>query len=171
MKQCYWDLACSTLQNIPDVPILILLWQHCRYQSPASPKLNFTICDSTRRNTWCYLMPRSHQSLNISSLCSAELSPVTAFPSRSVCVPFINMHNGRVHEVTYCYNFGFLHTNEVSSSILISVTLVQHKQQTRLNLPANNYPLIGSWKNLLCVQIISANFRKRYLSCNRFVRK
>ena len=29
-----------------------------------------------------------------------------AFPLRSVCVPFINMHNGQVHDVTYCYNLG-----------------------------------------------------------------
>ena len=36
----------------------------------------------------------------------------------------IDMHNGRVNDVTYCYNLGFLHTNEVSSSILISVALV-----------------------------------------------
>ena len=38
-------------------------------------------------------------------------------PSRN-CVPFINMHNGRVHDVTYCYNLGknaFLHTNKVST--------------------------------------------------------
>ena len=26
-------------------------------------------------------------------------------PSRK-CVPFINMHNGRVHDVIYCYNLG-----------------------------------------------------------------
>ena len=25
---------------------------------------------------------------------------------RSVCVPFINMHMGRVHDVTHCYNLG-----------------------------------------------------------------
>ena len=29
-------------------------------------------------------------------------------------VPFINMHNGRVNDVTYCGNLGFFHTNEVS---------------------------------------------------------
>ena len=34
------------------------------------------------------------------------LSLVTAFPLRSVCVPFINMHNGQVLDVTYCYNLG-----------------------------------------------------------------
>ena len=36
------------------------------------------------------------------------------FP-RKKWVPFINMHNGRVHDVIYCYKLGFLHTNEVSS--------------------------------------------------------
>ena len=63
---------------------------------------------------------------------------VTGFPFSSVWVPFgfrrkkwvpfIDMHNGRVNDVTYCYNLGFLHTNEVSSSILMSVTLVQYKK-------------------------------------------
>ena len=58
-----------------------------------------------------------------SSLCSLELSPVAGFPLSSVWVPFgfpgkkwvpfINMHNGRVNDVTYCYNFGFLHSNSV----------------------------------------------------------
>ena len=57
------------------------------------------------------------------------LSRVTGFPLSSVWVPFgfprkkwvpfINMHNVQVHDVTYCYNFGFLHTNKVSSCILI----------------------------------------------------
>ena len=31
------------------------------------------------------------------------------------CLPFINMHMGRVHDVTHCYNLeksAFLHTNE-----------------------------------------------------------
>ena len=37
------------------VHILMLLWQHVRFQSPASSKLNITICDSTRQNTWSYL--------------------------------------------------------------------------------------------------------------------
>ena len=30
------------------------------------------------------------------------------------CVPLINMHKGRVYDVTHCYNLGknaFLHTN------------------------------------------------------------
>ena len=39
------------------VHILMLLWQHARFQSPASSKLNITICDSTRQNTWSYLRP------------------------------------------------------------------------------------------------------------------
>jgi len=37
------------------VHILMLLWQHAQFQSPASSKLNITICDSTRQNTWSYL--------------------------------------------------------------------------------------------------------------------
>ena len=37
------------------VHILMLLWQHARFQSPASSKLNITICDSSRQNTWSYL--------------------------------------------------------------------------------------------------------------------
>ena len=43
-----------------------------------------------------------------------KLSPVGTFPLRSVCVPLINMHMGRVYDVTHCYNLGknpFLHTN------------------------------------------------------------
>ena len=38
-----------------------------------------------------------------------------AFPLRSVCVSFINMHKGRVHDVTHCYNLG----KKVPSCILI----------------------------------------------------
>ena len=34
---------------------LLLPWQHARFQSPASPKLNITICDSRRQNTRFYL--------------------------------------------------------------------------------------------------------------------
>ena len=37
------------------VHILMLLWQHAWFQSPASSKWNITICDSTRQNTWSYL--------------------------------------------------------------------------------------------------------------------
>ena len=40
----------------------------------------------------------------ISSLLCWEISPFGAFLLRSVCVPFINMHEGRVHDVTHCYN-------------------------------------------------------------------
>ena len=29
-----------------------------------------------------------------------------AFPLRSVCVPLINRHMGRVNDVTHCYNLG-----------------------------------------------------------------
>ena len=38
------------------VYILTLLWQHARFQSPASSKLSITAsCNSTRQNTWSYL--------------------------------------------------------------------------------------------------------------------
>ena len=37
------------------VHILMLLWQHAWFQSPASSKWNITICDSTRQNSWSYL--------------------------------------------------------------------------------------------------------------------
>ena len=37
------------------VHVLMLLWQHARFQSPVSSKWNITICDSTRHNTWSYL--------------------------------------------------------------------------------------------------------------------
>ena len=37
------------------VYILMLLWQHAQFQSPASSKLTITICDSTRQNNWSYL--------------------------------------------------------------------------------------------------------------------
>ena len=39
------------------VLILMLLRQHARFQSPATLKLNITICNSTRRNTLSYLRP------------------------------------------------------------------------------------------------------------------
>ena len=42
----------------------------------------------------------------VSSLLCWKLSLVGAFPLRSVCVPLINMHNGRVYDVTHCYNLG-----------------------------------------------------------------
>ena len=37
------------------VHILMLLWQHAWFQSPASSKLNITICKSTMQNTRSYL--------------------------------------------------------------------------------------------------------------------
>ena len=37
------------------VHILMLLWQHARFQFSASSKWTITICDSTRQNTWSYL--------------------------------------------------------------------------------------------------------------------
>ena len=37
------------------IHIFMLLLQHARFQSPAPSKLNITICDSARQNTWSYL--------------------------------------------------------------------------------------------------------------------
>ena len=37
------------------VYILMLLWQHAWFQSPASSKWDITICDSTKQNSWSYL--------------------------------------------------------------------------------------------------------------------
>ena len=60
------------------------------------------------------------KNLNMSSHVCWELSALSSawvpsgFP-RKKWVPFINMHNGRVNDIIYCYNLGFLHTNEVSS--------------------------------------------------------
>ena len=45
----------SPYKIYPMVHILMLLWQHARFQSPASSKLNITICDSARQNAWPYL--------------------------------------------------------------------------------------------------------------------
>ena len=33
----------------------MFLWQHARFQSPASSKWNITICNSTKQNTWSCL--------------------------------------------------------------------------------------------------------------------
>ena len=44
------------------------------------------------------------QVLVFGSLLCCEISPFGAFPLRSVCVPFINMHKGRVYDVTHFYN-------------------------------------------------------------------
>ena len=55
-----------------------------------------------------------HWKSTLSSHALAKLSPFGAFPLRFVCVPFINMHKGRVHDVSYCCNLeknAFLHTN------------------------------------------------------------
>ena len=41
----------------------------------------------------------------LSSIPSAKIRPVSGFP-RKKWVPFINMHNCRVNDVTYCDNLG-----------------------------------------------------------------
>ena len=49
------------------------------------------------------------------------------------------MHNGRVNDVTYCYNLGFLHTNEVSSYLGKNGFLHTNKRRSStiqtINLP------------------------------------
>ena len=52
LKLCR-DVAPYKIYQI--APILMLLWQHAGFPTPASPKLNITICDSARQNIWCYL--------------------------------------------------------------------------------------------------------------------
>ena len=51
----YANLVTDDVKIYQIAPILMLLWQHAGFQTPASPKLNVTICDSARQNTWCYL--------------------------------------------------------------------------------------------------------------------
>ena len=41
-----------------------------------------------------------------SSILGMNICLVRAFSLRSVCVPFINMYKGRVHDVIYCYTLG-----------------------------------------------------------------
>ena len=53
---------------------------------------------------------------NVSSLLGSKISPVGAFPLRSVCVPLISMYKGRVYDVTHC----FIIEKKVPSSILIN---------------------------------------------------
>ena len=81
---------------------------------------------------------------------------VTAIPLRSVCipfgfprekcVPFINMHNGRVHDVTYCYELG----KKMRSSILIRYRFTNERRSSTMKA----IRLLGlDWlmKNLLSV--------------------
>ena len=60
------------------VYILMLLWQHARFQSPTSSKLNITTCDSTRQNTWSYLrrMPGPTSLGRLFNIFSCILCPV-----------------------------------------------------------------------------------------------
>ena len=62
----------------------------------------------------------------------------SGFP-RKKWVPFINMHNGRVNDIIYCYNLGFLHTNEVSSYLGKNGFLHTNKRRSStiqtINLP------------------------------------
>ena len=57
----------------------------------------------------CKYMPMSRKNLYLQENKdhNRKVPPVSlvgAFPLRSVCVPLINMHKGRVHNVTRCYN-------------------------------------------------------------------
>ena len=60
------------------VYILMLLWQHARFQSPIFSKLNITTCDSTRQNTWSYLrrMPVPPLLGHLFNIFSCVLCPV-----------------------------------------------------------------------------------------------
>ena len=49
----------------------------------------------------------------------SKLNRIFAFPLRSVCVPFINMHKSRVYDVTHCYNLGKMGWEKVPSCRLI----------------------------------------------------
>ena len=44
-------------------------------------------------------------------------------PSGKKWRPFISMHNGRVNDVIYCYNLGFLHTNKNHSRTIKTINL------------------------------------------------
>ena len=60
------------------VHILMLLWQHARFQSPAFSKLNITIVNSARQNTWSYLrhMPVPQSLGRLFNILSCILCPV-----------------------------------------------------------------------------------------------
>ena len=60
------------------VYILILLWQHAGFQSPASSKFNTTICNSKRQNTWSFLrhMPVPPSLGRLFNIFSCILCPV-----------------------------------------------------------------------------------------------
>ena len=79
-------------------------------------------------------------------------------PSRK-CVPFINMHNGRVHDNVYCYNLGFPHTNEVSSYLGKNGFLHTNKRRSStiqtIRLPGlvrNSEPLWPYEKSIMCLK-------------------
>ena len=58
------DVASYEIYQV--VHILMLLWQHAGFPSPASSKLNITICDSTRQNFWsCLRSMPVHPSLGV----------------------------------------------------------------------------------------------------------
>ena len=73
------------------------------------------------------------------------MSLVGGFPLSSFGFPFINMHKGRINDVTVCYKLGkkwvpayvisgFLHTNKCPPPYVMSVFLIQTKHRLARSL-------------------------------------
>ena len=72
-----------------------------------------------------------------------EIKPRWCVPLRSVCVLFVNIYKGRVHDVTHCYNLGkkFVPpSNYVPSSIYNEVDSRFLKEHNRHNRLASTCP-------------------------------
>ena len=69
----------------------------------------------------------------VSSLLCWKLSLVGAFPLRSVCVPLINMHKGRVYDVIHCYNLRKKCLPPYTMWIVVSFLLEEHNRKNRLS--------------------------------------
>ena len=74
-----------------------------------------------------------------SSHASAKLSLIDAFSLHSVCVPVINMHKGRVHDVTHCFNLEkkcvppyLCLPPYIIQWIVVSIHLEEHNRHNRL---------------------------------------
>ena len=83
------------------------------HQLTLAHKINANIVDksklkeiSSRCDEIICVLSRAGKKYNscLSSLSCWKLSLIGAFPLRSVCVPFINMHKGLVNDFTHCYN-------------------------------------------------------------------
>ena len=100
---------------------------------------------------------------------SANLAGLLSSKCRVRSRKNINMHNGRVNVFIHCYNFGFLHTNEVSSQLL-QVKMrssILNKRRSRtiktIHLPGLSralLTLIKAFQTLLRIQNKSANFNE-----------